>query len=400
MEWVKRNLYFVIGSAVALVLMGLAGFYLYSGWQHKTAVFAKLSEQYAELKRLYDLNPNPGNEKVNNIKAARDQQEQVRAFIREAAKHFTPVPSIPSPEGDGGVTSEEFTSQLRRTIDQLQRDAASSSVAIPAKYSFSFEAQKSLMTFAPGSLDMLARQLGEIKALCDVFFAAKINGLDNIRRERVSKDDYKGPPSDYLNEKSVTNDLAVITPYEVTFRCFSSELAAVLNGFHDAPHGLLTKTVDIEPAAGGASDPSAPGGESSRYYNPETVTTVPMAEAPPSVALQRRYGLNNPEGGMADAFARRYGGAGRTGGPEGRYGGGRSSAYGGGGIQYRPPGGGQYGGAQYGTPVPAYPQPMMPTGTAPAPVRSGPQTVLNEKPLRVTVMIHVVKLLPKEETKR
>ena len=42
---------------------------------------------------------------------------------------------------------------------------------------------------------------------------------------------------------------------------------------------------------------------------------------------------------------------------------------------------------------------MMPTGTAPAPVRSGPQTVLNEKPLRVTLMIHVVKLLPKE-TKR
>ena len=33
MDWIKRNLYFVIGSLAALVLMGLAGYYLYSKWQ-------------------------------------------------------------------------------------------------------------------------------------------------------------------------------------------------------------------------------------------------------------------------------------------------------------------------------------------------------------------------------
>ena len=141
MDWVKRNLYFVIGSAVALVLMGLAGFYLYSGWKHKNEVFAKLSEQYTELKRLYDLDPNPGSEKVNNIKAAKEQQEVVRALIGEASKLFVAPPRIPNPEGTNRVTSEEFTSQLRRTIDQLQRDATNSSVTIPAKYNFSFEAQ-------------------------------------------------------------------------------------------------------------------------------------------------------------------------------------------------------------------------------------------------------------------
>jgi hypothetical protein len=396
MDWVKRNLYFVIGSAVALVLMGLAGFYMYSGWKHKTEVFAKLSEQYAELKRLYDLNPNPGSDKVDNIKAAREQQEQLRAFIRSASTHFVPVASIPNPEGTNRVTSEEFTSQLRRTIDQLQRDAASSSVAIPttpSKYSFSFEAQKSLMTFAPGSLDLLAVQLGEVKAICEVFFAAKINALDNIRRQRLSNDDYKGPASDYLNEKSVTNDLAIITPYEVTFRCFSSELASVFNGFHASPHCMLAKTVDIDPAAGGTGtfDPNAPG--EMPAYPP------PMGETPQVTALQRRYGFNPEGGGMADAFARRYGAGMRGGGAEGRYG--ARGPGGGGGIQYRGPGGGQYGTP---TPNPAYPQPyVQPVVPVPqpgaAPVRGGLQTVLNEKPLRVTLMIHVVKLLPKE-TKR
>ena len=33
MDWIKRNLYFLVGSFVALVLMGLAGWYLYSKGQ-------------------------------------------------------------------------------------------------------------------------------------------------------------------------------------------------------------------------------------------------------------------------------------------------------------------------------------------------------------------------------
>ena len=73
--------------------------------------------------------------------------------------------------------------------------------------------------------------MAEVKAICAVLFQAKINSLDNIRRERVSEDDLKGPQTDYLPDKSVTNELAVLSPYEVSFRCFSPELAAVLAGF-------------------------------------------------------------------------------------------------------------------------------------------------------------------------
>ena len=75
MDWVKRNLYFVVGSAVALLLLGLAGFYLYRGWSANHQIAEKLSGQYAELKRLYNLDPNPGSDKINNIKAAREQHE-------------------------------------------------------------------------------------------------------------------------------------------------------------------------------------------------------------------------------------------------------------------------------------------------------------------------------------
>ena len=154
----------------------------------------------------------------------------------------------------GKLTSQEFSSALSRTIDAMQREATKASVALPPKdasgqtYSFSFAAQRERLAYAPGSLEPLSVQLGEIKAICAVLFQAKINSLDNLRRERVSEDDLKGPQTDYLPEKSVTNELAVLSPYEVSFRCFSSELAAVLAGFASSPCGLLVKTINVESA--------------------------------------------------------------------------------------------------------------------------------------------------------
>ncbi len=226
MDWIKRNLYFLIGSLVAVALMGLAGWYLYSKWQLNNTILGSLDEQYATLRRLYEQKPHPGSDKVDNIKAAKDQQQELLDYIRKARQYFQVCPPIPQPES-GKLTSQEFSSALSRTIDQMQRDAARASVELPPKdskgnsYSFSFAAQKESLAYAPGSLEPLSVQLGKVKVICAVLFAAKVNSLDNLRRERVSEDDNKGPQTDYLSEKSVTNELAVLTPYEVTFRCFS-----------------------------------------------------------------------------------------------------------------------------------------------------------------------------------
>ena len=52
MDWIKRNIMFVAGSVVALVLMGLAGFYLYSEMGKNSKSLEKLNAEYAELDRL------------------------------------------------------------------------------------------------------------------------------------------------------------------------------------------------------------------------------------------------------------------------------------------------------------------------------------------------------------
>jgi len=263
MSWIKRNLFFVIGGLLALGLLGAAGFYNYKGWSHNSAAFARLNEIYGTLRTLTSQKPSPGNDKVDNIKAAREQESQVRDWIRQAANDFKPIAPIPNVD-TRNISSKEFAEALRRTIDQMQHEAEAASVILPPKYSFSFEAEggaRQLVKFATGSLGALSVQLGEVKTIAEIFFAAHVNSLDGIQRVRVSEDDAAGPQTDYYDDHSVTNSLAVLTPYQITFRSFSPEIAQVLAGFAASSHGLIVKSINVQPAgtmAAMSPDASAP----------------------------------------------------------------------------------------------------------------------------------------------
>jgi len=340
MNWIKRNLFFVIGAAVALVLMVAAGFYTWSGWNHNAKALEELNGKYEELKRLVNLNPSPGDRKTDNIKAAKEQQKEIREVLVEVGRQFERIHGIPD-EGTN-VLVKSFANGLDRTIYQLQRDATNASVALPAKYNFSFEAEAGKVRFPPGSLEPLAVQLGEVRAICEVLIAAKVNWLDGVQRERVAPDDYSGPQTDYIDLHSTTNELAVVAPYQVTFRCFTPELAQVLCGFAGSSHGFRVRGLNVEPAASQPVTDQA----ATPAYTPQPAYT-------PAPAPQPRF-VGEGEG-AAEAFARRYGGK-----------------------AFAP-----------ATPAPAY------AAAAPAPTRAL-QTVLSEKQLRVTMLVEVIKLLPKK----
>jgi hypothetical protein len=349
MSWIKRNLYFLIGTVVALALMGMAGWYLYSKWQLNNQILGDLNTSYAELDRLNNQNPHPGNGKVDNIKAAKEQRQELVNLLKRTREYFLRIRPIPdSPK----VSSQEFTTALHETVNHLQHAATNASVVLPADYFFSFAAQKSKVTFATGSLQPLSVQLGEIKLISDILCAAKINSLDNIRRERVSSDDDSGPATDFLSEKSVTNELAILTPYEVTFRCFSSELAGVLTGLAGSPYGLVVKSVNVEQAAASTTE-ETPGATTPYVMAQPVYTPTPAAPDRPLTARQAEM-----------LMMQRYG---RGGG--GRYGPNRP---------YRP--------TAEPTPPPVVAATPAPTG------KGGLQTVLDEKQLKITMVLNVVKL--------
>jgi hypothetical protein len=183
-------------------------------------------------------------------------------------------------------------------------------------------------------------QLGEVKTICEILFAARINALDSIQRVRVSADDAKGPQSDYLNEMTVTNEVATLTPYTFTFRCFSPELARVICGFASCSNAFIIKNINVQPAG--------------------TMSTMPVDPTRPP-------GISPTAPPYAPAYPGTYPGA--------------------------------YPGAYLpGAPI-APPALGMPTpGVAPvtpATSKGGLQTVLKEQLLRVTLELELVKLLPK-----
>jgi hypothetical protein len=275
----------------------------------------------------------------------------LRAYIRKSRQYFQRCPAIPEPES-GRLTSQEFSSALSRTIDQMQHEATNASVALPPKdskgqsYSFSFATQRESLAYAPGSLQPLSVQLGEVKAICAVLFAAKVNSLERLRRERVSDDDLKGPQTDYLPDKSVTNELAVLSPYEVNFHCFSSELAAVLAGLASSPHGLVVKTINVEPAAVAAVGTEPLPGP---VVSTAPAYPTPFPQRPANAAMSR-------EAAIMERYMR--GGRGVLPGP---------------------------------SPVRPYVPPPV-TPTAPPVNKGGLPLVLDEKKLDVTLMLNVVKL--------
>jgi hypothetical protein len=89
--------------------------------------------------------------------------------------------------------------------------------------------------------------------------------------------------SDYIDGGSITNDLAVITPYVVTFQTFSPELAQVLTGFASSPNGFVVKSVSVQPAnAAGAPENMGAG--------------MPGPGQPPPGYPDRRFMPNNQPG--------------------------------------------------------------------------------------------------------
>jgi hypothetical protein len=339
MDWIKRNLFFVIGGVIALALLGGAGWYLYSKIDLNNQKWESLNKDYEQLKELNRQNPHPGAGAVDNIAIAKDQVAELKAFqdklrpgtntppdARIPFKRIAPIPDVP-----GVMQDRDFSFALSRTISTLRNDATNFGVTLPPDYDFSFLAQTKLLSFPTNYLRPLATQLGEVKAICDVLFQAKINALDSLRRERIASEDTAGSATDYIADKSTTNELAVLSPYELTFRCFSPELAAVLSNFATSEHGFVVKTINVE--AEGASSVDAVG-------NP--IPPGAPVEPPPSL----------------------------------------------------PPGRGLYPNYVPGrTPLPG--ATAAPTPTTPS---RGLPVVLDEKKLRVTVSLMIVKLLPPKET--
>src|ERR1041385_1689611 len=153
MDWIKRNLFFVIGGVVALILLGGAGWYLYSKYDLDNQKFEALNKSYEELKRLNGKTPHPGSGPVDNIAIAKEETAKLRSFMDKLRGSFQKIPSIPDMPK---VRDNDLAFAFSRTISTLRTDATNSGVALPPEYAFSFMAQLNKPSFPAGAAQPLA----------------------------------------------------------------------------------------------------------------------------------------------------------------------------------------------------------------------------------------------------
>ncbi len=246
MAWLKRNWLLAVSGLIALGLLGFAGYFLYSKVEQEATVSDQLAAQTKDLEDLANLNPNPGNEKINNIEAAKKQNRELLQFVAVARKDFVPL-SYPE-----NLDSGQFKLLLDNTIDELTRSAKQVGVKLPDGFNFTFSAQKPQMAFEPANIAPMARALTDIKAICEVLFQARVLTVDNIRRIQIATLDTPSPipgQSEYWTKKAETNNLAIVTPYEFTFHCFNQELAVVLETLYRSPHAFVVKNMVVDTGA-------------------------------------------------------------------------------------------------------------------------------------------------------
>jgi hypothetical protein len=350
MNWLKRNLFLAVGGAVALLLLGLAGFYLYTQHQKEATVSTQLETQINEWRSLTTRTPSVTEE---NIVAARKEQEKLSAVLATTRRHFVPASTVTN------MDSSTFKSLLENTIFDLEQQARNQGVAIPPRYSFTADWLRRAVVFDQAELLPLTHQLLELRALCQILFEARVHSLVRLRRVPVSTKD-QGTADYLVGMSAITNNVtrAVVMPYEVVFQGFSLELSRVLEGLQRSPHCFMIRLLDVEES-----------GTTSVITEPSTFTpgtpypsAAPVPQRSPEQIMQERYGTRPGAG--------RYGTS---------------------------PGAGRYGtqpGGRYATP-PGVQRPGMVTPSVAT--RRGPTTELDEELLKFTLVVEAVRLPPSTE---
>ncbi|PAW85418.1 MAG: hypothetical protein B9S33_09890 [Pedosphaera sp. Tous-C6FEB] len=243
MAWIKRNLALVIGIAVSIVMLGGAGFYLVSNYNDDFDRDEELAKLKGELDQLrQDTFPSEA-----NIGAVQTNVMEVLKFTTEAERILASEPPKP--------INVSLSVHLPRVIDELRRDATNASVEIPPKYDFTLGEVSKMAGIPRYATEALTLRVAELKTICDVLFKARVRAIESIQRVPAFADEPKGPDL-LLDRVEQTNSLApgvtmTTIPYRVVFRGFSGDLGTVLNTFSGTKDFFVVRQVDVESAVGG-----------------------------------------------------------------------------------------------------------------------------------------------------
>ena len=242
MSWIKRNLALVISGVIAIGLLGVGGWYLWSAVDKNNTVDNEINQTKSEIDRLLNMEPSPNK---TNLDHAQRETARLKNFVAEARKLFPPTPGSTEP-----LSNESFKSLLETTVNDLHKQALTVGIQVPTNYYFTFESQRLPVTFPPESLRPLSERLHEVQAMMSILIKARVNRLNHMKRAVVPGErpqPGQGSVGDYVNVSARTNAETgmVLWPYEIEFDCFTPELGAVLEEFERSHYAFIVKAPQV-----------------------------------------------------------------------------------------------------------------------------------------------------------
>ena len=242
MAWIKRNLFFVIGMAAGLLLTG------YCVWlfTRDLASNSTVDNDLQEATRQYDAlanNPKVPYPSEENIQHAREDQTKVKQLVDQLHTAFPPFPAPPKLDVKG------FSEYLETTLFDLRHRATNAGVSLPDDFAFAFTDQRGKLNYPLECIPLWLQQLAEINSLCDILYRARINSLLVLKRVSISSsNDMIVTFGDLLGSQVTNTPFGTVTPYKIEFKCFSKDLAAVLDGLARSSHCFVVKNIVVRPA--------------------------------------------------------------------------------------------------------------------------------------------------------
>jgi hypothetical protein len=286
MTWIKRNLIFLIIALVGVLLTGWAVWSWMSVRDEDNQAKTDFEAVMNELNGLRTMNPYPTPE---NIEAAKAEAAQMRGLLVDFQKVFAPFPAaVPMDE-------KTFAAELSRHVAVWQNEAKIAAVKLPTEdYGFSFDGLRGLLSFPSNCIPVWQEQFSQVNNIIDFVLRSHVNEVTSLMRVPVYPGDQGGP--NFVQTTWVTNNLGVVSPYQIDMVCFSRDLASLLEAFDNATNCYVVRSVTVRPTTNLAGQPGAPGvsaAEQQRFRLPVQPTRpgAPGAKGPTGVTIIRERPL-------------------------------------------------------------------------------------------------------------
>lgn len=257
MNWLKNNPIAVALIVVAIIGAGLTSYLAVDSMARRDEAQANLDSQLQKLKQFQNQKPFPTNE---NLKAVKESLAEYRA---ELAKYRNALAAMEAPLDP--INPQEFQDDLRKAVDELEKNAIGKGVALPDDFFYGFDAYQ---TAPPSQQEVgeLNREFRVIRRITDALVDLKIGSISSLKRQEIpskAPSTPSAPPAKPGAPAELSKAPTISTKtFSIIFTAPQEKLLTAFSMIQDADEFLLIRSLALDNTSPQPPPRSQPGDSS------------------------------------------------------------------------------------------------------------------------------------------